>query len=721
MKFFVSLFSLCLLASGALAAPAFAAPDIDLLLNRHLLHVHGQGLAIVFGGEGFRKYSQEYSSPWGAPNSKDGMMGRPLNGRAAILNIPVESQGPHTLRLRAHGLITGQKISVHINGKNIKNTDLPASFDALLLPLDAGVLKPGENELRFTLSKKVGSSYAVFASLEVLPGTVADAGAPLPVSPVAKLSAGGKAMDALTGFSQFHMLVEIPPRAQLQIQTGVAAGSAEFSVTAVEPGGKTTSLLQAKQETGWVPRALPLEALAGKLVRLQLAMQGDAKTAGWGEPRITVAAPSLARPAPYKNAILIVVDALRQDRVPVYGGKGRVTMPNLMKLFQAQGVAFMHNQAASPSSPPSHGSIQTGMIPRTHGVVGDKAQVNPGTPTVSGQLADAGFATGYYGNNPFGMARQEKPGKWTEFHHPNQEGKSIDCTALVTEMLGFAGAQSKAGKRFFISSLPYETHTPYRYHEGISDKFHKGPWDGPVGKLVNGDLLGKIVAGKITLTDAQWNQLRALYDGEAQYWDGCFGQLLDGLQKLGIANDTAILLTGDHGEGLYEHGYMGHAWGHYEEVSAVPLVVFGAGLTAKPGSKIDVVTGHVDIVPTVLDLVGVKPSEKVQGISLLPMVQTQGVWTPRVLSLEYGRSYALRARQWKYIVDYAGNEQVFDLQKDPGEKHDLVKNFSAAGALGVRYLRDLTGFLLIHRADWRMASWGDLNNHGPGFLKVAGP
>src|SRR5690606_14574704 len=107
--------------------------------------------------------------------------------------------------------------------------------------------------------------------------------------------------------------------------------------------------------------------------------------------------------------------------------------------------------------------------------------------------------------------------KWTEFHQTSKEGKGIDCTALVPEMLDFAKRQHLAGKRFFISSLPYEPHTPYRYHEGITDKYHEGPWGPPVGKNVNGDLITAVSSGRVKLTEAQLAQYIALYDGEVEY------------------------------------------------------------------------------------------------------------------------------------------------------------------------------------------------------------
>jgi arylsulfatase A-like enzyme len=409
------------------------------------------------------------------------------------------------------------------------------------------------------------------------------------------------------------------------------------------------------------------------------------------------------------------VDALRSDHVPlyesIYGKERAVAMPHTLERAAAGSVTFLHNQAASPSSPPSHGSIQTGMIPRVHGVDGDKGKLRPGTPMISTQAVANGISAGYFGNNPFGMGRLEAPGKWTAFHQPGKEGKSNDCSTLVKMMLDFTREQSDAGKRFFISSLPYETHTPYRYHQGITEHYYDGPFAQPLGQSVNGDILGALSAGKMTLSKEQWRQLKGLYRGEAEYWDQCFGRLVAGLQEQGILNETALILTSDHGEGMYEHGKMGHAFGHYRELGDVPLVIMWPGLSTEQRS-VEVVTSHRDIAPTLLDLLGVKPDAAIQGESLVPL--TQGPWIPRVVSLEYGRSYSLRSRRYKIIVDYNGKQEAYDLQEDPWEKRDLL----AEGPLFVGYLRDMMGFFLRYRQDWQYASWGTLNRHGAGLLQA---
>jgi arylsulfatase A-like enzyme len=725
---------------GTASAPAAPAldpePRIDLVHNRFLWHLsppgHAAGLYIPVASEGLRKYTQEYRSPWGDVVTRDGQTGRVLSARAATLRFPWrdEAAGPARLRLRVHGMAQGQRLSINLNGQRVVNDAVDASWQDVAFPIAAGALRPGENELQIFLGKRgPDNAYALLHSIAVEPagdqagepaaaGTEAttDAAWP-PLSPAARVTAGGRALPALTGFQRMAIYLEIPETAWLVVHTAAPRGSARFRITARSVDGAPVDLLdhQASGEP-WTEHTVRVDALAQRLVALDFAVTGPgAAGASWGAPRIALeAADSRPRPAPYDNAVLLVIDALRSDRLTLYG-ETRVATPLMTADGRSRGVVFLHNQAASPSSPPSHGSIQTGMIPRVHGVTGDSGKLEPGTPMISTQVADAGIAAGYYGNNPFGMARLEAPGRWTEFHHPGQEGKGTDCTVLMDEMLGFAEAQARAGKRFFLSSLPYEPHTPYLYHQGITDKYHPGPWGPPVGKSVDGGLLSSLSSGKVKLTDAQWSQLRGLYDGEVEHMDNCYGRLLEGLTARGLRERTLVVITSDHGEGMFEHGLMGHAFGHYAELANVPLVLIGDGLVEN-GLVVDTVTSHLDIAPTILDLMGVTPSERIQGQSLVPLLLRKGPWTPRVVPLEYGRSYALRARRWKYIVDYQQNESVFDLETDPTEQKDLV----AENAMALRYLRDLAGFFLAHRQDWRMAAFGTLNNHGPGFLRHVG-
>jgi arylsulfatase A-like enzyme len=688
----------------ATPVPALAdAPAIDLIANRFRWHLYRPGLVIPVAAEGLRKYALEYKQQWGDVVEVDGNRGRVLVARAARLRFPAEQAGARTLVVRIHGGAAGQRVTLDVNGERVATAPIAADWQALAQPI---AVRAGENEVRLSFTKKGRYGYAVVHSLEVADAAPAD-DAPWPaLSPVSRVTLGNATHDALGGFSRLAIYLEVPASGQLVVETG-ADTPARLAITARPVGGASTTLLEATQAAGtWTPRRIALDAVAGAMVRLELS--GDV---AWASPRIALAAvPSAARPAPYRNVILVVVDALRADRLAVYNPKTRVRTPRITAEARARGVVFLHNQAASPSSPPSHASIQTGIMPRVHGVNSDDGQLVRGTPQLSTQVEAAGIAAGYYGNNTFGMARLEAPGRWTEFHHVAREGHGFDCTALIPKMLAFAEAQAKAGKRFFLSSLPYEPHVPYRFHAGITERYHSGEWDPKVGKAFSGDQL------RGTPTAEQKAQIEALYDGEVEYFDACFASLLDGLAARGLADSTAVILTSDHGEGFWEHGRRGHAFGHHAELTNVPLVVFAPGLVTA-GRTIETVTSQLDIAPTILDLLGVERSDRIQGQSLIPMILRDGPWVPRVMPLEYGRSYALRARDWKYIVDYGGNEMLFDLAADPTEQHDVADS----NPFALRYVRDVAGFMLAHRAAWRMERWGTFDNHSAAFVGVVAP
>ena len=698
------------------------SPAIDLIDNRFQWHLYNSGLIIPVATEGFRKYSQEYRSPWSRrPVDIGGKRGRPLLGRSTVLRFPWQGSQATSLRLRLHGVASKQAVTITINNRRLPSTQVAATWSTMDISL-GNRLQPGENELQLSFKRrgKAGGirAYSLIHSIELTSNaldTNAQQGWPT-LSPVREVTILNTKKSSLTGFETLTLHVEIPPTAWLTFATGLAAESASFRIHATSTDGKTHVLFHHTQtKLGWQSHRIPLKAVSGKLVRLELALQGPRQHAAWGHPRIQLEHVEVRpRPSPIRNLILFVVDALRSDRLAIYG-ETRVRTPRITAEAKRHGVAFLYNQAASPSSPPSHGSIQTGMIPRVHGVTGDKAELTKGTPMISTVLGAKGIATGYFGNNTFGMSRLEKPGNWTAFHQPSREGFGFDCKPLIQQILGFANQHGTGNGRFFVSSLPYEPHTPYRYHEGITNRFYPGPYDAPIGKKVSGNILSGITSGSVPMNKQRWAQLTALYDGEVEYIDGCFGQLLDGLKALGLDSHTAILLTSDHGEGMYEHGRMGHAFGHYAELADVPLVLLVPSLV-KTRTRLPVVTSHIDIAPTVMDLMGVEPHALVQGMSLLPIALRNGPWTPRVVSLEYGRSYALRSKSWKYIVDYSGNESLFDLEADPTEQSNLM----GKQPIAQRYLRDLAGFFLAHRKHWRSQSWGTLNNHQRGFLRHVG-
>jgi len=699
-------------AAKAPSGPALdeTGPSMNLLTSSALWHLYGQGLVIPFAGEGFRKYSQEYTNPWRGTAKLDERVGRTLGSTVATLHFPWNADtGEARLTVRVHGGSAGKKLSVRINGHAVKNATLESGWQALALTIPAKVLVAGEN----TLTMAAGKKGAVFHSIDIAPGKPADVQEEAwpAATPVAKVQVAGQERDCLTGFSHLMMPIEVPKDSWLVVATAATVGPARFQVSLTAEGQPANILLDDKQATGSVrERRLSLAEFSGKLVALELSIpEGRPGDAAWVSPRILLPKATVQpRPQSARNLVMLVADALRADKLPMYADS-RVRTPNIVKAVQATGVSFTSTQAASPSSPPSHASIQSGCMPRVNGILGDKSKVNPGTPMVSAILAKAGLATDFIGDASFAMNRLKPVSTWNEFHMPNAEGKGGDCSAVVKLILAFADKQ--AGKRFFVSAVAFEAHTPYIYHQGTTEHYYDGPMDPAIGTHPDGVILTEIVGGKLKMTPERWGQLKGLYDGEVEHFDECFGALTEGLKSRGLGDNTDIVILADHGEGFLEHGSMGHAYGNYAELTNVPLVFFLPGLGR--GQKIPTVVSHTDVVPTILDVLGVEPDPRMQGESLLPMILRQGPWMPRVMPSEYGRSYSLRARSLHYVVDYSGNELLYDTAADPSEKTEI----NSRRPLALRYFRDLAGIYLAHRAHWHEATWGTLNNHRPGFAR----
>ena len=689
-----------------------SGPRVDLLANRSLWHLFQRGLIIPFGSEGFRKYTQEYTSPWRGLSKLRDHIGRALGSTTSSLRFPWDgATAAATIIVRMSG-DAGQRLSLRLNGKPLKTAVLASGWQTVAVSVPAGVLRAGENDLVIAVARKG----ALFHSLEVIAGPAPELADAWPASsPVVAASVAGQTKAALAGFRRYVMLLEVPRQSFLVLETAALQTATHLRVSARPEGQPAQILLDETQPPGhWNPQTLPLAALAGKLVALEFAVV-DGGDGLWAAPRILLAAaPSLPRPKPVRNLVLLIGDAMRADSLALYQ-QTKVLTPRITEAGRKNGVVFLNTEAASPSSPPSHASIQSGTLPRVNGILGDKAKLNPGTPMISALLGEDKIAAGYYGDNSFAMGRLKAASKWTAYHQPSQEGRGGGCPTLIKMMLGFADEQSKANRRFFLSSIAFEPHTPYIYHQGITEHYVKGEFDPAIGKSPDGVILTAIVKGKLPMTPARWQQLRGLYDGEVEYLDQCFGTLVDGLAARGLRDDTAVILLADHGEGFFEHGSLGHAYGHWFEVTQVPLVLWVPGLTGKQ-ITVDTTVSHVDVAPTILDLMGLPPEPRMQGQSLLPMALRQGPWTPRVIPSEYGRSYSLRAANLRYIVDYSCKEMLYDTLADPIEKTDVKDRRPMA----LRYLRDCAGFYLAHRNHWHTATWGALNNQTEEFVKATG-
>lgn len=349
-----------------------------------------------------------------------------------------------------------------------------------------------------------------------------------------------------------------------------------------------------------------------------------------------------------QNVLLITIDTLRADTLSLYGG--RAASPNLTALAGA-GFRFDFAHAHAVVTLPSHASILTGLFPFQHGIRDNSGyRVTPGTRTLATLLEARGYATGaFVGAFPldsrFGLDtgfdvyddRFGESRATLEFSFA--ERPAGDVVAAAREWLA-----RQQGKWFAWVHL-FDPHSPYRPPAPFAAQYAGAP-----------------------------------YDGEAAYVDAALGPLLGDVTR-GGSRKTLVVVTSDHGEGLGDHGEQTHGLLAYETTLKVPLIVAqvpqGARVT---GQASTVPVSHVDLVPTVLDALGIEIPGGLEGRSLLE------VFTGHTGALERRASYfeAMSAslnRGWAPLRGVlAGREklidvpivELYDLEADPGEQTNLA-------------------------------------------------
>jgi len=351
------------------------------------------------------------------------------------------------------------------------------------------------------------------------------------------------------------------------------------------------------------------------------------------------------------SVLLITVDTLRADHLGAYGYKD-ISTP-IIDGLAARGVLFENAVTPAIETLPSHASILTGTWPPTHGIRGNgDYRLSPEAATLAEALRQRGLRTGavvgaFVLDSMFGLDQGfDEYDDALPSRSMNQAFFAERSARSVTEAaLGFL--RRARGARFFLWAHYFDPHHPYNAPESLARQYAKRP-----------------------------------YDSEIAYVDAEIGRLLSGLDEMGSAGRTLVVMVADHGEGLGDHGEDSHGVFPYEEESRVPLILsFPPHLPA--GLRVSEVVRTVDIMPTILDLLGIDPGEAaptVQGESLWPLISGDegggpgrpGYTEAMAPLLLYGWSpiFAMRDRQYKYVE--APRPELYDLAVDPRERQNLA-------------------------------------------------
>jgi len=346
------------------------------------------------------------------------------------------------------------------------------------------------------------------------------------------------------------------------------------------------------------------------------------------------------------NVVLVTIDTLRHDRLGSYGYAAAET-PRL-DAFAREGVRFEQVVASTPLTLPSHTSLMASLDPTMHGVRDNGAFDLPADTTLLAEYFErAGYDTGafvgaYVLHSRWGLA----PGFQTyndEFDYggdnatPGQVERRGD--AVLDAALPWL--RGRGAEPFFAWVHLYDPHAPYVAPEPYGSRFAAEP-----------------------------------YDGEVAYTDSLIGELLDALQEAGVADNTIVLVTADHGEALGDHGEPGHGLFLYASTILVPLML---RLPDRAGSGLEIPeqVRLTDVAPTLLELAGLPVPDAYAGESLVPFLFNAGSARPAYSETFFPRYhfgwqelYALRADGFKYIL--APRPELYDLGPDAAELDNLV-------------------------------------------------
>ncbi len=411
------------------------------------------------------------------------------------------------------------------------------------------------------------------------------------------------------------------------------------------------------------------------------------------------------------NVILISIDSLRADHVGAYG-YAKPTTPAL-DTFIASGAMFADSYATSPWTLPSHASMFTGLYPDAHMASRNDSRMDDAVHTAAEAFLAAGYDTQGIVCAPFLRQAYNIHQGFNGYDEEIARTKRPNIRQIKTsesinkKALRYLKKRAANPQPFFLFLHYWDVHYDYNppaKYVALFDPDYDGDIDG-----ANISKRKDLIPG---MDERDLEHIIALYDGEIRYTDDYLGKLLAYLDESGLARDTAVIITSDHGEEFLEHGSTGHTFTCFEELIRVPLAMRIPGVT-RAGQVLDTRVENVDLYPTMLAIAGLKFKGGIHGHNLLPLIR-EGKAPPRetyYCETRMGRRWGWRTPNgiWRSLLFADGRKvhyykrakmkkpeiNLYNVGDDPGEKIDLAAGEGGADRV-LPLRRELTQ---VHRAN----------------------
>lgn len=584
------------------------------------------------------------------------------------------------LRLKFRPAAAGQLVSVFLNGEKVDDVPMEASGTSTYeASLPAAKVVDGPNVLRLFFRYAISENGTRTAgSLD----RIAIGAGPLPSRPpllAAPVERGGKRRDALSmrGPGRLSFSVQVP-RARPLLELGVS-GKGRVEVRAAVASGESKRLWTAQAGEGWTDAEIDLSEIAGELIRLDLIGEGPVD---WSRPRVVADPADTASPSPRSadHVILVVAAGLRADAID--------QMPATRALAEA-GIA--RTALSRRPSAEAAREIWTGAP--------GGGPIAAGAETLAEKFSRAGYATALVTSGP-------------ALAGDSQGFDEVSRAAGARATVVWAAARERLAKvaerRSFTAVWLDDATLPWNPDPARIDKAFAG-YTGRVQPSGTRWLAQSLRGGAAPLAPHDRDMIRALYAGELAEIDAAIAAMMADLEELGIAGRTAVIITGDRGQELFERGGFGDPDGLWRHGVEVPLIVrpAGAGLErTDPGEPLLLADVHA----TALELAQIPTAPGAGRSALSPAIR-------RVAVLELpGAGRGLQWGRYKWVAPSGGEARLYDLAADAAESAgDPERHPVAARALSRWY-----GLLEAFGPRWSARRWGSVTAVRPAFAAEVG-
>ena len=417
------------------------------------------------------------------------------------------------------------------------------------------------------------------------------------------------------------------------------------------------------------------------------------------------------------NLILFLTDQLRRDALGCYGNTICQT-PHLDRLAR-EGVRFDQAYTTSPVCSPARASLLTGLYPHNHGVMINthiapawSPGLSPEVLTFSRILNDAGYALDYVGKwhvnqevdpKAFGFVRYETtrwrrevvPGTELAIEFPGgrqlagatsalprEEHRTWTLTDLGIEMLR---QRASKGQPFFLRidvDAPHFANVVPEPYASMYDPAAIPPWPN-FQESFQGKPAGHLRKHREWHLEEKdwpwWRQVVAKYYGDVTLIDECVGRVWETIRQCGVEDNTIFIFSTDHGDALGSHKHFEKAGTMYDEVFRIPLLM-KMPMARSEVREVPEFVRLLDLMPTLVELAGVELPQPVDGRSLVPLLSGERPtgWPDSVYSQHHGEVWGyqsqrmVRTKRHKYVYNPHDLDELYDLDKDPGELQNLV-------------------------------------------------